>query len=322
MQVKEILKESQPVVYRVLENGFKNKKTSHAYLVSGEKGMPVKQTALFLAQSFLCDSSEGLACEECINCIRVKDGTYADLIVIDGEKESIKKDMIDSLQEEFTKTALEEKGIKVYIIHLVEKATSSAINGLLKFLEEPSSDVIAILTTENATKVLPTIVSRCQLLRLKAASKTHLIDDLVKDGVGEEDAKVLANFYNDKEEILKVLEDESYQEIKDLAFETFLNFKNDQDFVYFVQRSVAPKVNKKEHFTLFLGILELLFKDSLMEGLSIFNNEELKLDCNKDEIEEFVYNIIMCREKIDLNANIALLLDDLSYKLLFREGGK
>ena len=84
-----MLKESQPVVYRILENGFKNKKTSHAYLISGEKGMPVKQTALFLAQSFLCDSSESLACEDCINCIRVKDGTYADLIVIDGEKETV-----------------------------------------------------------------------------------------------------------------------------------------------------------------------------------------------------------------------------------------
>ena len=322
MQVKDMLKESQPVVYRILENGFKNKKTSHAYLISGEKGMPVRQTAIFLAQSFLCDSSEHLACEECINCIRVKDETYADLIIIDGEKDSIKKDMIDSLQEEFMKTALEEKGLKVYIIHLVEKATSSAINGLLKFLEEPSSDVVAILTTENATKVLPTIVSRCQLLRLKAISKTGLINELVDTGVGEEDAKVLVNFFNDKDEILNVLEDESYQEIKDLAFETFLNFKNDNDFVYFVQRQVAPKVNKKEQFTLFLGILELLFKDSLLDGLSIFNNDEFKLDYDKEEIEQFVYNIIMCREKIDLNANIALLLDDLCYKLMYREGGK
>ena len=52
MQVKDMLKESQPVVYRILENGFKNKKTSHAYLISGEKGMPVRQTAIFLAQSF------------------------------------------------------------------------------------------------------------------------------------------------------------------------------------------------------------------------------------------------------------------------------
>ena len=317
MQVKEMLKESQPVVYRILENGFKNKKTSHAYLISGEKGMPVKQTALFLAQSFLCDSIESLACEDCINCIRVKDGTYADLIVIDGEKETIKKDMIDSLQEEFMKTALEEKGLKVYIIHLVEKATSSAINGLLKFLEEPSSDVVAILTCENITKVLPTIISRCQLLRLKTTSKEGLVNELVNDGVGEEDAKVLVNFFNDKEEILNILEDESYQEIKDLAFEAFINFKNDTDFIYFMQRSVASKVNKKEQFTLFLGILELLFKDSLLDNLSIFENEELKLSYEKQEIEKFVYSIIMCREKIDLNANIALLIDDLCYKLRF-----
>jgi len=322
MQVKELIKESQPVVYRIIENGFKNKKTSHAYLISGEKGMPVKQTAVFLAQSFLCDSNENLACEECINCIRVKEGTYADLIVIDGEKESIKKDMIDSLQDEFGKTALEEKGLKVYIIHLVEKATSSAINGLLKFLEEPSSDVVAILTTENLSKVLPTIVSRCQLLRLKTISKDGLVKELVNEGVGEEDAKVLVSFYNDKEEILQILEDESYQEIKDLAFEAFLKFKNDDDFAFFIQRSVAPKVYKKEQCTLFLGIIELLFKDSLLDGLSIFNNQELKLSYDKEDIEGFVYSIIMCREKIDLNANIALLLDDLSYKLMFREGGK
>ena len=54
MQVKEMLKESQPVVYRILENGFKNKKTSHAYLISGEKGMPVKQTALFFWRKVFC----------------------------------------------------------------------------------------------------------------------------------------------------------------------------------------------------------------------------------------------------------------------------
>ena len=88
--------------------------------------------------------------------------------------------------------------------------------------------------------------------------------------------------FNDKEEILNILEDESYQEIKDLAFEAFLNFKNDSDFIYFMQRSVASKVNKKEQFTLFLGILELLFKDSLLDNLSIFENEELKLSYEKD----------------------------------------
>jgi hypothetical protein len=94
-------------------------------------------------------------------------------------------------------------------------------------------------------------------------------------------------------------------------------FKNDSDFIYFMQRSVALKVNKKEQFTLFLGILELLFKDSLLDNLSIFENEELKLSYEKEEIEKFVYSIIMCREKIDLNANIALLIDDLCYKLRF-----
>lgn len=324
MSTRQFLQETQPIVYKTILNGFKKKKTSHAYLLSGGKGLALKETATFLAQSFLCDEKkDDIACEECVNCIRIKENNYSDLIVIDGDKTTIKKEMIDNLQAEFTKTALEEKGLKIYIIHLIEKATTAAINGLLKFLEEPSDDVVAILTTENISKVLPTIVSRCQLLRLKTFSKTNIIDVLQEKGVSLEDAKILTTFRNSEEEILKVLEEETYNMLKDVAIETYLEYKKDKDMVFYMQKNVHPLIKSKDDCHLFLELLELLFKDNILNEQKIFDNEEYVLEeYQKANIEKIILAIIDARSKIELNVNIPLLLDQLGYRILNREGGK
>lgn len=324
MQTKQMLKSSQPIVFKTIENGFKNNKKSHAYLISGSKGMPLKETALFLAQSFLCDEpSEHLACEECITCIRIKENNFTDFIFINGEEESIKKEMIDHIQDEFSKTSIENKGLKIYLIHLVEKATSSAINGLLKFLEEPSEDVVAILTTENISKVLATIISRCQLLRLKTASKSQLIDELIEDGITKEDAKILSTFYNSKEEVDAILEEGNYNNIKDLALETFQKYiEDDGRFSFFVQRNVYNQVNSKQSCTLFLDFLELLFKDNLNDKSVLFEDDKYKVkEYQKEYIEKAILDIIVSKGKIDLNVNIPLLLDGLCYELVYNKGG-
>ena len=276
------------------------------------------------AQSFLCDSkADEIACEECVNCIRVKEDTYSDLIVIDGSKTTIKKEMIDNLQEEFSKTAREEKGLKIYIIYQVEKATASAINGLLKFLEEPSDDVVAILTTENVSKVLPTIVSRCQMLRLKTFSKEETIKSLLEKGVSEEDAKILTTFRNSEEEILSVLEEENYNILKDITIETYLEFANGKDMIFYMQKNLYPRIKSKEDCHLFLEIFELLFKENILKENKIFDKEEYKLDeYQKENIEGIILAIIDARSKVELNVNIPLLLDQLGYKIVNKKGGK
>ncbi len=71
---------------------------------------------------------------------------FSDMIIVDGSEETIKKEDIMHIQEEFNKTALEATGKKIYILNRVENATADAMNALLKFLEEPASDVTAILS--------------------------------------------------------------------------------------------------------------------------------------------------------------------------------
>mgnify|MGYP003294715102 FL=1 len=173
--------------------------------------MPLKETALFLAKSILCDEPHPLACNECITCLRVDQGNYADLMVFGDENTKIKKGDIEKIIGNFDKTALEEKGIMIYILHLVETMTPIAINSLLKFLEEPGKNIFAFLTTENETKILPTIISRTQVLRFNEVNRKDVILEAINAGVFVEDAEMLSGFYNDAGTIEEVSKSKEYE---------------------------------------------------------------------------------------------------------------
>ena len=144
---KDILREQQPVVYHTLRNALEHNRLAHAYMFSGPSGTPKKETAYLLAQSLVCRES-GFACEVCDTCERIAHNEYADMIYLDGTSVSIKKDDILKLQHAFAKTGLEKTGKKIYVLDHAENATPDALNSLLKFLEEPGSDMIAILIVE------------------------------------------------------------------------------------------------------------------------------------------------------------------------------
>ena len=137
--IKDYLKENQPLFYRIIENEFNLKKIPHAFLLVGNN---TDQPLQFLTMSLICN--ETLACEQCIDCQKVLNHQYADIIEIDGEEESIKKKHIENIQETFKKSSLEGKA-KVYILKNVEKTTKEAMNALLKILEEPTALFLAKL---------------------------------------------------------------------------------------------------------------------------------------------------------------------------------
>ena len=118
-------------------------------------------------------------------------------MILDGKDESISKEMIDGIQEKFSKTALEENGQRIYIIKNAENATISAQNSMLKFLEEPGSGVTAILTTDNVNRMLPTIISRCTVLPFMPRSAKDYFDDLIHEGVNQDDAYFMSHIVKD-----------------------------------------------------------------------------------------------------------------------------
>lgn len=326
MQIEKYLSQYQPVIYKTFINALKSNHLSHAYLLSGASGMPLKETALYLAKSLLCDNPHPLACNSCISCLRVDEGTYADIIVIDGSENKIKKNEVTKIIENFDKTSLEDKGIMIYVIHLVEMMTPVAINSLLKFLEEPGRNIFAFLTTENESKVLPTIISRTQIMRFKSIPREEIIKDATEENVQLEDAQLLSAFYSDGVSIKNMVESENYQLAKQALDDLLDGLLLDKgEAIYAMESHVIPSLKNVELVKLFLKMLALIYEDILNYSI----NEPLKLTTYSKiigelakrvkHIDKSLYIIMSSTQKVDLNVNLGLLLDHVICELIAEE---
>lgn len=320
MQIENYLRKYQPIIYKTFVNALKDNHLSHAYLLSGVPGTPLLETAKFLAKSILCDNPNPLACNNCITCLRIDDNNYPDFIVYDGQEATIKKDEVTSIETQFDKEAFETKGIMIYVIHLVENMTPEAINSILKFLEEPGKNIYAFLTTNNENNVLPTIISRCQVLRLKLVDCQKIINNAVVLGVNQDDAELLSYFYNDENLIYDFLQSEDkdfYYDAKTTINELLNSLKEDdkKKFIYIGQSKIIPLLQNKESVRFFLDILSHMFE----EMINIKNDSKTFLSSYDTILRDLIYKIpsienklieiLKCRNNINLNVDVALMID-------------
>ena len=324
MKNEALIKQTQSVVYQTLVNAFASNKINHAFLLSGLKGSPIKESAIYVAQSLVCENPNPLACEECLSCLRIANQSYADFIYIDGELGTIKKEEIEGLQSSFSKSGVEAKGLKIYIINQLEKATASATNSLLKFLEEPYDDVIGILTTQNQSQILETIISRSQVLRIKSYSKDYLGAELLNSGINQEDVNILVSKYSDINQILEVMNNTDYPTIKALVIETFTTLVNQPESLnFFAINQINPKIADKKSVVLFLDLLETLITDvvklKIGESIVFSNqidilNQALNKRLNYQKLNEL---IMLAQGSVGFNLNVGLLLDNLFYQIRY-----
>lgn len=161
--------DSQRMFYNYFKSIYDTHHVSHAYMIETRGVSYSFNLALDLAKFFLCD---GVYNERICNL--VDNGSYSNLKII-GDSASVKKGDIVSLKSEFSMKSLDNRK-QVYIIRNLETLNKNAANSLLKFLEEPEDNVIAIFLCDNVINVLPTIVSRCQVVSL-------INDDNVFEGI-------------------------------------------------------------------------------------------------------------------------------------------
>ncbi len=325
MEIKSYLKEKQEVVYKTLKNSFKNNKTSHAYLISGAKGLPILQVAIFMAKSLICNhkDEDGFACLNCIHCKKVDDNSYADLKIISGEQ--LKTNEVMSLQEEFNKSPLEDGNVKVYIIDLIERAPIASLNKLLKFIEEPSSNIVALFTTNSVDSILQTIVSRCQIIKLKELYSDDLVNYLISSSFASDDAYLIAKVSNDIEKSVNILNDSKYKDIKQLLKESlnYLKDKND-NFIINFQIKGFKILTTNDEYELFLDMLEACIMQALIKKedneykLNFFNEEILKISKTYNHFDYMINDITNAKIDLVSNANKNLVFDKLLINLLRR----
>lgn len=315
MQIKNYLENKQPILYKTIINAFKSNKLSHAYLIIGESGTPLKQTALYLAKSLLCDNPNPLACDNCITCMRVDNNAYNDVIIYDGSESQISKNNIDRITNTFSKTASESKGIVIYILHLIENSDARATNALLKFLEEPGQNTFAFLTTQNEARVLPTIVSRCQRLTLRVTSRQEVIDIGNKEGINREDLELLSHFYIDVNEIKTKLSDNKYIAIKKCALNFLTNINDCNRLIYLIDTEFINAIGNKEDARLCFDILSAFFEDVIRKSnhekifLSSYDKIIGELSSSLKNIDSILLELMNLRSKINLNINITSIFE-------------
>ena len=316
--MKEYLSKYQSVFYNTLLNSKKRGKFPQAILLNGSKDIPLLEIAKYSACWIVCDGDE--PSEDDIKCIKINNGNYADLIVIDGKNQTIKKGEIEKMQERFSLSSVEDNAKRIYIINLIEHSTSEAINSLLKFLEEPDEDTYAIITTENINNVLPTIISRCLNLRLSKASKRELVVEAIKKGIVLEDALVLASFNGSMSLIEDCYNNSKYISLKDLVIEMFNEYVEGENILYFSQVEMGDVTLDKVNFRLFLDILDLFLLDVVnydSEDVNFVEHKDLLKNVHDKmpNISEKVEKIMRYKSQIDLNANLKLLLDSVIINL-------
>ena len=327
MKYDEYLEKYQPFIYNTFINSLKFNKVSQAYLIKGSDGTPTLDIALFLAKTLICEEPSPLACSSCLNCIRFEEGNYADFMLIDGSKNTIKVGDIENLQKFLASSSLEKQGKKIYIINRLENANKEAVNALLKTLEEPTSSVYAFITTQNEAKLLPTIISRCQILSLLPINKSIVKQNAINEGVLLEDADILSYFYCDVEVIKQKSEEENYKEQKKLLYETLNALTiSSEEAIYYAQTNLIKKIKTKEDARLYIDLLSIAFKDIL----HIQNNQPLVLEGAKEQIDTLskkyknvssIYlEIMLSRGQIEDNVNLSLLLQHI-FIYIRKEGG-
>ena len=153
---------------------------SHAYIIQvnnyAEDFLLIKNFVKLLLCKEKKKYNDLLSCNKCNLCSLVDLNNYPDLCIIEPDGKDIKKQQLLSLQKEFqNKSMFDNK--RIYILKEADKLNEFAANAILKFLEEPSDNIIAILVTVNRYKLPETILSRCQVLNINSIINDVLYND-------------------------------------------------------------------------------------------------------------------------------------------------
>ena len=163
-------------ILKYISSAVENNRVSHAYILNGERGSGKRMLANLFAMTLLCESGNSEPCGKCHSCRQAESGNHPDIIRVTHEKpNSISVDDIRTQVNNTVDIKPYQGPYKVYIIPQADMMTPQAQNAILKTIEEPPSYAVFLLLTENAEMLLPTINSRCVMLKLR-----NIKDTLIK----------------------------------------------------------------------------------------------------------------------------------------------
>jgi DNA polymerase-3 subunit gamma/tau len=279
----------QSHITTTLKNAIRNRQLAHAFLFCGPRGVGKTTCARILAKTINCENvkPEGEACNRCPSCVSFNEGTSLNIHELDAASNNSVDD-IRTLVEQ-VRFAPQAGKYKVYIIDEVHMLSTSAFNAFLKTLEEPPPYAIFILATTEKHKILPTILSRCQIFDFKritpADTVTHLEEICVKEEIQAEKTA------------LQMIAQKSEGCMRDALsiLDKIVSFTN----------GALTYANTLEHLNIldadyYFRILDAMQQQDLSEALLTFdsiNRKGFEGDLVLNGLAEFIRNLLVCKDE-------------------------
>jgi DNA polymerase III subunit delta' len=321
--------QTQPRVVKTLKNCIKKQRLAHAYIFEGAHGTGKMRVANTLAKTFMCvNPVDGDPCEICPNCKRITSGNHPDVHIIQPDGQSIKIDQIRGLQKEFAYSGMESSK-KVYIIDHADKMTVQAANSLLKFLEEPGSDTVAVLLTEQVHHLLDTIRSRAQAISFSPLQTERLMDKLLEEEIPKPIAALAASLTSDYAEALEICREEWFAQARAKVIQLTEELRQRPDYLLVVlQDQYLSFFKEKEQLRLALNLLLIWYRDllsihlSMAEKVVFFDQlqalEQQALQTSQKKTGEALQAILTAQARLRDNVSPLMVMEQLVLRL--REG--
>ncbi len=257
----------QPVAVRILAQAMAQRRLAHGYLFVGPEGVGKRLTALRLAQAINCEQGEGQACGVCPSCHKHAQGLHLDLHLVTPHGQRISVEQVKELSAEMVRRPHEGR-YRVAILDPADRLSPEATNALLKTLEEPAPASVFILISDNLEGILPTIRSRCQMVRFGQLPPASLEKILVEHGVGAEPSKILARLARGSaQEALRLAASPDWREERSTRLQQFAEIDGWDLIRRLKWAEEQDKAQSKEQLIDMLKLWQSWYRDRMVVGL-------------------------------------------------------
>ena len=308
-------------IIQYIQDAVEQKKVSHAYILNGQRGAGKKMLAKLFAMTLQCESGKTEPCGTCRSCLQANNGNQPDIITVKHEKPA--SISVDDVREQVNGDIMIKpysSPYKIYIIPEADLMTVQAQNAILKTIEEPPEYAVIFLLTENADSLLPTIRSRCVMLKLRNIKdklvKKYLIEQLQ---IPDYQAELCAAFAQGNiGRAMMLANSEHFNEIKDEAIQ-LLKYIDEMELHEIV--SAIKEINKyKLEIADYLDIITIWYRDILLYkatkdvGGLVFSDQlkfikEKASKSSYEGIERILESIEKAKARLNANVNFDLLME-------------
>ena len=301
-----------------LKNSIKKGTVSHSYLFEGEEGLGKKAVAYAFSKALLCEKARDDACNTCNSCIKFDSSNHPDFKIISPTNKNIKREEIDNLIKDIS-TLPFESSRKIYIIDDCHTLRLDSQNILLKTLEEPPEYVTIILITSEKDKIIPTILSRCQIIKFYSLENSKIVNLLVEQHNMEINrAKFIASFSKGSlKKSLELANSSDFFNMRDKIIDIIDNLLRGHQIKAITSLDFFNE--NKENAEEILDIMVYWFRDLLI--LKETGNPKLLINqdmveklssqtfVDLDRINDIIYRIDETKINIKRNVNYNLLIE-------------